>query len=675
MNYPPMMQPFMMAGRPPMPPMSNLAPPLYVGDLDENVREEALYDLFSKFGQIYYIRLMKDTNTGRSRGFAYVNFCNPRDAEQAKHLAQYEKLGRKNIRIAYKKTNIKQQQNNKSNIFIKNIDKAATIKEVHQEWSKFGTIFSAKLAVDSKGESLGYAYIQFEKEEDAQKALEAAAAGDYKFKETYVTVTEFKSKNEREKGEEGTESKKLTNNNIYIKHLPDKDISELEKEIKEKFGQFGTIDKMAVMKDSKIGKPFSFVCFSESGAAEKAINHFNSNPSNPFDPTQPNIYVTLSQTRRQRDEELSKNKSKANHQNNLFLKNLKPEITKELVKDLFTNWGTVVSVDVKDNTRAPETAKKTRYGFVAFSNIEDAAKAKAEAPDNQLVKDLYIDGKPYINIFQPKEERAKFLRTQFRNNQHYMHPNAGMQVALMSQTRRLPPMNFPYGGGFNQMPGGMPQMRMGGGNFIPGLNRKPQYDPRAQQPGGMIPNQGDRQPRGGRPQNTRGPWTGGNNAASFPGPRPQGGAPSQGMQPRQFSQQNNRPYQGGSFPDKRVNSQGPRDNMGGQPSLGEQSQQGGKPKGEQSLGAGASGLTIADLRKKWSEFIILDKDKQRNILGELLFPLIRDQVGEKVAPKITGMLIDLDVLEVNDILEFLEDKDLLTERINEANELIESEGA
>jgi len=33
-----------------MPMMPTLAPPLYVGNLDENIREEALYDLFSKFG-------------------------------------------------------------------------------------------------------------------------------------------------------------------------------------------------------------------------------------------------------------------------------------------------------------------------------------------------------------------------------------------------------------------------------------------------------------------------------------------------------------------------------------------------------------------------------------------------------------------------------------------------
>jgi len=79
------------------------------------------------------------------------------------------------------------------------------------------------------------------------------------------------------------------------------------------------------------------------------------------------------------------------------------------------------------------------------------------------------------------------------------------------------------------------------------------------------------------------------------------------------------------------------------------------------------------LKKKIGDFNALDKEKQRNILGELLFPLIKAQVGDSIAPKITGMLIDLDVLEISEIFEFLEDPELLKERITEAKELIESE--
>jgi len=64
-------------------------------------------------------------------------------------------------------------------------------------------------------------------------------------------------------------------------------------------------------------------------------------------------------------------------------------------------------------------------------------------------------------------------------------------------------------------------------------------------------------------------------------------------------------------------------------------------------------ITIDNLFSKMELFIKLDKDKQRNILGELLFPKIKAAAGDAIAPKITGMLIDLDVLEISEIIEFL----------------------
>lgn len=58
-------------------------------------------------------------------------------------------------------------------------------------------------------------------------------------------------------------------------------------------------------------------------------------------------------------------------------------------------------------------------------------------------------------------------------------------------------------------------------------------------------------------------------------------------------------------------------------------------------------------------------------MGELLFPLVSKHCEDKTqAPKVTGMLIDFEVFEVSEILEFLENEELLHERIQEAEELI-----
>jgi len=107
--------------------------------------------------------------------FAYVNFIQMRDAENAKHLANFELLGRKHIRIMYKNPNIKQLPPS-TNLFIKNIDKTANVKDLHSEFLQFGSIVSAKLAVDEKGDSLCYGYVQFEQKESVLKVLLKANA-------------------------------------------------------------------------------------------------------------------------------------------------------------------------------------------------------------------------------------------------------------------------------------------------------------------------------------------------------------------------------------------------------------------------------------------------------------------------------------------------------------------
>jgi cold-inducible RNA-binding protein len=56
---------------------------IFVGNLPYNATEEALRDLFGPFGGVQQVRIMTDRDTGRSRGFAFVEMAEDDDAEKA----------------------------------------------------------------------------------------------------------------------------------------------------------------------------------------------------------------------------------------------------------------------------------------------------------------------------------------------------------------------------------------------------------------------------------------------------------------------------------------------------------------------------------------------------------------------------------------------------------------
>ena len=52
---------------------------LYVGDLDLNVTDSQLYDLFNQVGQVVSVRVCRDLTSRRSLGYGYVNYSSPQD--------------------------------------------------------------------------------------------------------------------------------------------------------------------------------------------------------------------------------------------------------------------------------------------------------------------------------------------------------------------------------------------------------------------------------------------------------------------------------------------------------------------------------------------------------------------------------------------------------------------
>jgi RNA recognition motif-containing protein len=72
---------------------------LYVGNLPFNTTEEDLRGMFAQAGVVVSVSLIKDRDTGRSRGFAFVEFNTQAEAEKAVSLFNNTPLDNRTIKV------------------------------------------------------------------------------------------------------------------------------------------------------------------------------------------------------------------------------------------------------------------------------------------------------------------------------------------------------------------------------------------------------------------------------------------------------------------------------------------------------------------------------------------------------------------------------------------------
>ncbi len=80
---------------------------IYVGNLDFKATEESVRSLFQPYGAIEGVRLATDRETGRPRGFAFVEMTDPAEADRAIEALNGTDLGGRSLNVneARPKTN------------------------------------------------------------------------------------------------------------------------------------------------------------------------------------------------------------------------------------------------------------------------------------------------------------------------------------------------------------------------------------------------------------------------------------------------------------------------------------------------------------------------------------------------------------------------------------------
>jgi len=72
---------------------------IFVGNLDFNTSEDELRNLFGTYGQVDRVSIMTDRDTGRSRGFGFVEMVNTEDGEKAIAALNGTQLGGRTLNV------------------------------------------------------------------------------------------------------------------------------------------------------------------------------------------------------------------------------------------------------------------------------------------------------------------------------------------------------------------------------------------------------------------------------------------------------------------------------------------------------------------------------------------------------------------------------------------------
>ncbi|PGG99188.1 polyadenylate-binding protein, cytoplasmic and nuclear [Blastomyces parvus] len=688
---------------------------LYVGELDPSVTEAMLFELFSSIGQVASIRVCRDAVTRRSLGYAYVNYNNTADGERALEDLNYTLIKGKPCRIMWSQRDPALRKTGQGNVFIKNLDTAIDNKALHDTFAAFGNILSCKVAQDEFGNSKGYGFVHYETAEAATNAIKHV--NGMLLNEKKVFVGHHIAKKDRQSK---FEEMKANFTNVYVKNL---DAEVTNEEFRELFEKYGEITSASISRDNETGKSrgFGFVNFVKHESAAAAVEELNDK-----DHKGQKLYVGRAQKKHEREEELRKQHEAARVEKaskyqgvNLYVKNLTDDIDDEKLRDLFIGFGNITSARVmrdtiadagsdsekeKDTTNKENVkeevkkepaeeessdksdkaeksdSKKTSdkklgkskgFGFVCFSNPDEASKAVTEM--NQRM----VNGKPlYVALAQRKDVRKSQLEAsiQARNTirQQQVAAAAGMSQPYMQPAVYYPPgqqgfipANAGQRGGmaFGQQPGmvlpGMPGGRPGqfAGGFPQGgrgINPNQQLPPNAFGMGAQGLPMGALQGPGGLPNGLSYPQAIAQVQASFGrGGGGRGQAPGmQGMPPNMGNAPGMRPgvqgfTQGRGMPPQQGGAGRP-----GQAGRGAGPAQGMPPRDES---AGGPTLNLQALSAA-------PPAQQKQMLGEAIYPKIQAQQPE-LAGKITGMLLEMDNAE---LLSLVDDEAALRAKVDEA---------
>ncbi|KAF8683713.1 hypothetical protein HU200_044643 [Digitaria exilis] len=263
-------------------------------------------------------------------------------------------------------------------LYVGDLHEDVAEEHLFEAFSKIGTVTSVRVCRDNAtSRSLRYGYVNYFSRADAVVALEKLNHSLVLDKPIRVMWSN-----------RDPDARRSGVGNIFVKNLSDYvDNASLQ----ELFSKFGDVLSCKVAKnDDGTSRGYGFVQFASQESADAAIENLHGSLFNDR-----KLHVA---TFVKKSERSTNNDDKFT---NLYMKHLDDDITEELVRLKFSQFGPIVSVKIM---RRPD-GSSLGFGFVSFQNPESAIKAQ-ETMHGMLIGSKAL----YVARAQKKEERKQYLQ-------------------------------------------------------------------------------------------------------------------------------------------------------------------------------------------------------------------------------------------------------------------------
>ncbi|KAF2228035.1 hypothetical protein BDZ85DRAFT_293023 [Elsinoe ampelina] len=142
---------------------------MFIGGLNWETTDQSLRDYFSQFGEVSECTVMRDSASGRSRGFGFLTFRDPKCVNTV--MVKEHQLDGKIIDP--KRAIPREEQERTSKIFVGGVSQEATEHDFKTFFQQFGRVLDATLMMDKDtGRPRGFGFVTFDSEAAVDRTLQ-----------------------------------------------------------------------------------------------------------------------------------------------------------------------------------------------------------------------------------------------------------------------------------------------------------------------------------------------------------------------------------------------------------------------------------------------------------------------------------------------------------------------